>query len=198
MTMSTLHGTIQHLASQFAAGVLDAIRGASLEDILAETGGRGGGRRAARTALLGAPSAGGAGGRRKSGRLARRSSKDIDRVVQSIVGLLAGKPKGLRAEQIRAALSLEAKELPRPIAEALKSRKISKLGQKRATTYFAKAAGRGAASKAGRSPRRASAKSARRARPAKAGKRGSKKRAAAAGTQMNGASKATSAAATAS
>jgi hypothetical protein len=44
----------------------------------------------------------------------------------------------MRAEQIRSALGVDPRELPRPLAEALASRKIAKAGQKRATTYFAK------------------------------------------------------------
>ena len=36
------------------------------------------------------------------------------------------------------ALSMQPKELPRPIAEALSKKRIVKEGQKRATTYFAK------------------------------------------------------------
>src|ERR1700687_3681037 len=38
-TMTTLRNTISQLASTFAAGVLNAVRGASLEEILAESGG---------------------------------------------------------------------------------------------------------------------------------------------------------------
>jgi hypothetical protein len=187
MTMSTLHGTIQHLASQFAAGVLDAIRGASLEDILSETGGSGGGRRAGRSALPVVFPAGAAASRRKGGRLPRRSPKDIAKVVESIVTLLSGKPNGLRAEQIRAELNLEAKELPRPISEALASHKISKRGQKRATTYFTKSGGRAAPAKAGRAPRRAAGKAAKRSKPSRPAKRGGKKPVAANAHAVNGA-----------
>jgi hypothetical protein len=60
------------------------------------------------------------------------------------VRLLRQTPKGLRAEQIREELGLQAKELPRPLNEALDSGRLAKSGQKRATTYFVK----GAASKA--------------------------------------------------
>jgi hypothetical protein len=185
MTISTLHSTIQHLASQFASGVLDAIRGASLEEILSETSGRPGRRPGRPLSGGGAPSVGST--RRKSGRLPRRSQSDIAAVVDSIVSLLASKPKGLRAEQIRAELGLEAKELPRPISEALKSHKISKKGQKRATTYFAGGKGRPTAPKAGRSARKASAKSSKRSK-ARGGKRGAKKGASAGGTHVNGVS----------
>jgi hypothetical protein len=143
----TLRDTIHHLAVDFAAGVLGVIRSASLEDILAESGGtvrRGPGRPPSRAAashlerLPSAPQAPRARRTGQKGRLQRRSASDIGHVIDKIVELLSSKPKGLRAEQIRAALDLSAKELPRPIALALSSKKISKMGQKRATTYFAR------------------------------------------------------------
>ena len=149
----TLRDTIQKLAGDFAAGVLGVIRGASLEDILAETESvvrRGRGRPPSQANARGlldpaspAPKLG------RKGRLQRRSASDIGQVVSRIVELLSGKPKGLRAEQIRAALGLSAKELPRPIAQALSAQQITKSGQKRATTYFVR--GRGVASTTGAS-----------------------------------------------
>ena len=154
--MTTLRNTISELASTFAAGVLNAIRGASLEEILAESGGaprRGPGRPSA-SAGSGASSGGGRG-RGGKGRLGRRSASDIAGIVDSIVGLLGRKPKGLRAEEIRRELGLQAKELPRPIAEALAGRKITKQGQKRATTYFARGAAKAAAPKRRSKPRAA-------------------------------------------
>ncbi len=158
MNHSNLRSTIHQLAAEFAAGVLEAIRAASLQEILAETGGRRGlGRAGALAAGLAA------GGARfgKGGRLARRSAGDISGMVERIVTLLASKPEGLRAEQIREELGLEAKELPRPIAEALRSRKIGRSGQKRATTYFARGAARtdntDKAKKAGRASKKRSA-----------------------------------------
>jgi hypothetical protein len=147
----TLRDTIHHLAADFAAGVLGVIRSSSLEDILAESGGavrRGPGRppsqAVASRVLERLPHAPQARRTGRKGRLQRRSASDIGHVIDKIVELLSSKPKGLRAEQIRAALDLSSKELPRPIALALSSKKISKTGRKRATTYFA----RGAASAA--------------------------------------------------
>lgn len=130
--MTTLRSSLQVLATEFASSVLHAIRGASLEEILSETGNRkaaGRGARAVGEAPVGRPG--------KSRRLGRRSPADIAAVVDHIVGLLGKHPKGLRAEEIRQKLSLQAKELPRPIADALSAKRISKQGQKRATTYFA-------------------------------------------------------------
>jgi hypothetical protein len=142
---STLRSTLNELATEFATSVLRAIRGASFQDILSETGdapaARRGGR-AARAAAAPAPAAGKAVKGRKRGRLARRSSTDITSVVDKIVGLLAKHQSGLRAEEIRGKLNLQSKELPRPIAEALAKKRIVKEGQKRATTYFARDAKR--------------------------------------------------------
>jgi len=155
---STLRSHLQELASSFASSVLHAIRTASIEDLLSESGGGGVGRRpgrppAARTARADAaapapaPAARAAGGRRKGGRLARRNAGDIAEVIDRIVGLLKTSPKGLRAEEIRSKLGLQSKELPRPLKEAVEGGRLSKSGQKRATTYFLKGAGGGAAPK---------------------------------------------------
>jgi len=71
-------------------------------------------------------------------------------MIESIVGALQKADSGQRAEQIRETLGVEAKELPRPLAEAISTGRITKTGQKRATTYFA---GGGAAPKRrGRKP----------------------------------------------
>ena len=72
-------------------------------------------------------------------------------MVESIVDLLARSADGLRAEQIRESLDVEAKELPRPLAEAISSGRITKSGQKRATTYYAGKAG-GSPKRRGRKP----------------------------------------------
>jgi hypothetical protein len=45
---------------------------------------------------------------------------------------------GLRAEQIRSELGMQAKELPRVLKEGLASKKLRSKGQKRATTYYAR------------------------------------------------------------
>ncbi len=131
--MSSLRSSIQTLADQFASGVIAAIRSASLEDILAETGG---GRPAARTAPRPAHGTGNSGGSR--GRAGgRRSPADLSAVADSIVGLVARHPGGLRAEQIRAQLGIPRNALLRPLALAVSSRRLSKRGHKRSTTYTA-------------------------------------------------------------
>ena len=74
-------------------------------------------------------------------------------MVDEIVALLQKNPDGMRAEQIREALQCQAKELPRPLADALSEGRITKTGQKRATTYFA--GGKGAGESAAPAKKRA-------------------------------------------
>jgi hypothetical protein len=167
------------LATTFATGVLHAIRGASIEDLLAESGGgrrvatraRGGssGRASAvaASAPSGEPSAPSrAGGRRRTGRLARRSAADIGQVIDRIVALVKQSPKGLRAEEIRRKLDMLPKEMPRPLKEAVESGRLSKSGQKRATTYVAKGAGAASGAGAAKPARPARGAGARKARKA--------------------------------
>ena len=145
--MSNLRNTIESLASQFATSVLAALRSASIDE-LTEVAGRGAavrrgpGRPRAESSdtASAAPSKRG-GARGRGGRLGRRTQNDISRMVESIVDVLSKSGGGLRSEQIRSALGVEAKELPRPLAEALSSGRVTKTGQKRATTYFAGSGG---------------------------------------------------------
>jgi hypothetical protein len=179
---STLRNRLNDLAASFSTGVLDAIRGASLEELLSESSG--GKSRARLPAAAGPAPSAAPSRRRRSGRLPRRSAGDISQAVDKIVGLLSDNPAGLRAEQIRQRLGLQAKELPRPLREGIEGGQLSKVGRKRATTYYAGAApSKGAktaatASRAGRrrntssaSAKSALAKPSRKKRATKAGKR---------------------------
>jgi hypothetical protein len=173
---NVLRNRLNELATQFATSVLSAIRGASLEELLAETSpgarltlalptsrGLGGSlprSRGVRAVAGRMPSSLGA---RASGRLARRSPDQIAGVVDRIVGLLRQNPRGLRAEQIRARLGLLAKEMPRPLKDALAAGRLGKSGQKRSTLYFVK--GGGAVAK-GPGPKKALPRAARKARRA--------------------------------
>ncbi|WP_394824893.1 hypothetical protein [Pendulispora albinea] len=133
MRAMTLKNEITKLAEDFAQGVLAAIRSASLDEIL----GDGSGRAAKATSPARRPAAAPpAPVRKRGGRLPRRSEEEIGAIGEKIVGLLKEHPEGLRAEQIRAELAIDRKELPRPLKELLESRKIKAKGQKRATTYF--------------------------------------------------------------
>jgi hypothetical protein len=140
---SSLRRRLDELASAFASGVLDAIRAASLDDLVgvSPTDRPRAAPRAKAPAPAVAATPGRSRGSRRGGRLARRSAGDIAGVVDRIAALLRTSAKGLRAEQIRQKLGLQAKEMPRPLKEGLSSGRLGKSGRKRATTYFVKGAG---------------------------------------------------------
>lgn len=135
----SLRSSLNHLASSFADAVLAAIRGSSLDELLAETGGgtpkRGPGRPKAATTIV-KPTASAVPRSSKAGRLPRRSVEDIAKLLGEIIAVVKRNKEGLRAEQIRAELGLQAKEMPRILKEGLGTKKLKTKGQKRATTYF--------------------------------------------------------------
>jgi hypothetical protein len=75
--------------------------------------------------------------RRAKGRLARRSPADIAKALGQVVALVKSKKDGLRSEQIRAALHMDAKEMPRVLKEGLAKKVLKSKGQKRSTAYSA-------------------------------------------------------------
>jgi hypothetical protein len=133
--MTTLRSQLDALASSFASAVVEAIRGASLHELVGHEGGSG--RRVA-----------GGGGqpdplsvpkkRGKNGRLPRRSAEEIAATLNKIVLLVKTHKAGMRAEEIRSKLGMESKEMPRILKEGLAKKKLTSKGNKRATTYFAK------------------------------------------------------------
>jgi hypothetical protein len=140
---SSLQSAIADLASSFTASVVSAIRGASLQDILNHTQAspakRGPGRprgssakaKNAKPARTPAPT------RIAKGRLQRRSPADIAKALGHVVALVKSNKAGLRSEQIRKRLGLQAKEMPRVLKEGLAKRVLKSKGQKRSTTYSA-------------------------------------------------------------
>lgn len=134
--MSTLRSQLDSLASTFASAVVRAIQSASLEELLTEVGGKRGPGRS--PAPLASSAAAQAPRPRKPGRLPRRSPDEIKATLDKIHGLLKSSKGGLRAEQIRAALKLDVREMPRVLKQGLATKKLTSKGQKRATTYFAR------------------------------------------------------------
>jgi hypothetical protein len=143
-----LRSAIDELASSFAASILSAIRGASLEDILHQTGAapvrRGPGRPRGSSNKPKAAKAevphGRAAAKSKPAstrRLARRSPADIATALSRVVALVKSNKQGLRAEQIRKQLGMASKEMPRVLKEGLSKKALKSKGQKRSTTYTA-------------------------------------------------------------
>jgi hypothetical protein len=143
--MSSLKSSIASLAETFASSVLAAIRSASLEEILSEGSGR-------RSPAPAPPKRGPGRPRKeasnvakskpvtaaKGGRLPRRSEEDLQKVVGLVVSALKSAPEGLRSEHLQRVLKISKKELVGPLNLALGQKKISKKGERRSTTYFAK------------------------------------------------------------
>lgn len=137
MRRMSLRSALDSLAASFANAVVEAIQGASLQELLAESGGgarRGRGRPPKSKAEPVAPAAPLA---RKPGRLPRRSAEQIAQALSQVVALVKSNKDGLRAEEIRSALQMGAKEMPRVLKEGLAKKKLKAKGQKRATTYSA-------------------------------------------------------------
>jgi hypothetical protein len=127
----SLQKTIEEQAARFAEAIVAALRGASLDEIVGLTGeraARGGAKRS--TSAPGAPKAA-----KPTGRLGRRTADDIRRTLDQIVNVLGKHESGLRAEQIKAALGLDKREMPKPIGLGLKEGVLQKSGEKRATVY---------------------------------------------------------------
>jgi hypothetical protein len=133
--MPNLRRRLHDLASSFASSVLDAVRGTSLEELGSRREGdaRRGPGRPRTAATVGAKPAITV----PSGRLKRRSSHEISKAVDEVVALVKKNKAGLRAEQIREQLGMQAKEMPRVLKEGLAKKKLRSRGQKRATTYTA-------------------------------------------------------------
>jgi hypothetical protein len=140
--MPTLQSHLQDLAHSFAAQVLGAIRSASLEELASSNGSIVGNGRSVRAAKAIGPAAMPAAkatrAARSSGRLARRSAEDIHAALGKVLTLLKTHKSGLRAEEIRGAVGMQSKEMPRVLKEGIATKKLTSKGQKRATTYYAK------------------------------------------------------------
>jgi hypothetical protein len=162
--VTSLRGRLSDLATEFVSTVLNVVRHASVEEVLGE--GHAVQRPVRAATPRSAASSPATAPRNRSARLARRSAGDIADVIERIVELVEAHPEGLRAEQIREELALEAKELPRPLSDAIAAGRLRKAGRKRATTYFVKVApaARSRAPRKASKPKRSAASRAKRVR----------------------------------
>jgi len=133
----SLRSQLSELAAHFADAIVNAIRSSSLEELLAQTGGQGGPRRGPGRPRGLATAAEAKPRGRRSGRLPRRSAEEIAAELDRVVGLVKKSKAGLRAEEIRSALKMQSKEMPRILKEGLATKMLKSKGQKRATTYTA-------------------------------------------------------------
>jgi hypothetical protein len=133
---TNLRAQLDALAARFAQQIVAAIQSASLNELMPPGGGSVGNGRSVRGASK--PTGPSRQGLKPSGRLTRRSANEIEATVAKIVLLVKTHKEGMRAEEIRAALGMLPKEMPRILKEGLRTKKLTSKGQKRATTYFAR------------------------------------------------------------
>jgi len=150
---TSLHSSLNDLAHKFASDVLDAIRSAPLGDLHAESSpgrtSRAPGRpkgsttktpsKASRAtqALKPIKPSGRLLHLGSSARLPRRSPEDIGKTLERVVALVKKSKTGMRSEEIRKALALDVREVPRVLRQGISSKKLKAKGQKRATQYSA-------------------------------------------------------------
>jgi hypothetical protein len=129
--MAHLQSQLHDMASSFVEAVLQAVRSVPLQELQRSASTN------ARNETVGAPVGAPNRRSRSSRRLARRSSEDIEKQLARVVTLVKAQKAGLRAEQIRAKLGMQSKEMPRVLKEGLTNKALKSKGQRRATTYFA-------------------------------------------------------------
>ena len=135
---NSLHSTLNDLASSFADSILATIRSASLDELVHPNGRvRSDGRSARATPAAGVSPVAKRPAGTTTGRLPRRTTEEIANALGQVISLVKKHKTGLRAEQIRTELGLQAKEMPRILKDGLASKALKSKGQKRATTYFA-------------------------------------------------------------
>ncbi len=154
---NALRDSISALAATFATSVVAAIRSSNLADIVdlakeatatprgratatnaapapraKRTRAKSPKKQAKKVAPAAKPAAKSA--RKAGGRLARRSPADIAKALAKVVALVKEKG-GLRSEQVRDALKMDKKEMPRVLKEGLVRKVLKSKGQKRSTVY---------------------------------------------------------------
>jgi len=125
-----LQDTIRQLANDFAAGVVAAIRAASLQDLQDDAPSR---RASAKPRRVPRPSTQTHAVKGRAPKPALGADELLDTMVETAKKFAAG----LRSEEFRQVLKLDDKALFRKVAnEAVAAKLLKKTGEKRATTYY--------------------------------------------------------------
>jgi hypothetical protein len=133
----TLRSHLDALATRLANEILTTIQGASLQELVASGGGEVGAGRT-RGAVADGGNEAAVTNKGNALRLPRRSPAEIAKVLEKVVLLVKTHRDGMRSEDIRSMLGMQANEMPRILREGLATNKLASKGNKRATTYFAK------------------------------------------------------------
>jgi hypothetical protein len=132
--MPTFSDTIQDLAAKFAEGVVQALRGVSLEDLRSKTGARSPSSASRVKRSPGRPRRAGVSDVPPAGK--RRSADDLAFARGMIVKYVRSHP-GAKAEAIRVALGIPRNKWARPLAVALAEKTLTKKGERGSATYWA-------------------------------------------------------------
>ncbi|CAN5811297.1 hypothetical protein BH09MYX1_BH09MYX1_53040 [soil metagenome] len=130
----TLHADLRDLCTTFTSGILQAIRKATVGELVEIAGPSPQAPESRARAVQ--PPATSRGPRRRRGRLTRRTSEQLAETLARVVALVRQHSQGLRSEEIKKALDLDARELPRVFALGFAQKTLRSKGQKRSTRYF--------------------------------------------------------------
>lgn len=134
--MSDLNAQIQAKVEAFVEELSELVRQAALERVSEALGTPASSspkRRGRPAASASAPS--GKAGKRSKGQ--KRSAEEMADLQETLLATIEANP-GARADQLAEAFEVETRELALPIKKLLAENLITKKGQKRATTYYAK------------------------------------------------------------
>jgi hypothetical protein len=138
--MSDLNSQISKLVSEFVDNVTALARRAAVDTLTSSLDDRGGRRRGGLSAVGDVLKA------ERRGKGAKRSSSQLDRLQSRVMEFVTANP-GMRIEQINKELGTSTRDLQLPIRKLIAAGSLKSKGEKRATTYFAGAGKRAAASK---------------------------------------------------
>ncbi len=136
--MTSLDTTLNDLAEAFASAVMEELRGTTLEELIAESDEGPSRKQSARFTrpMAEAALAAVAHDDKNAAPPPRRAQEDPAKTLDLVTKLLRANPKGLRSEELRKMLGLDATEMGRILKGGIASKKLRSKGEKRATTYF--------------------------------------------------------------
>lgn len=125
---NSFRSKLSDLSTVLVEAMLSAARSAPLDDLIADP--RAGSEPPHRQPGATRPS-------KPSEQPSPQAAGDTAKLLNLVVLLLRGQRDGLRAEQIRRKLGVGKEDMSRVLKQGLATKKISRKGERRATTYFA-------------------------------------------------------------
>ncbi len=141
--MSELQNSFEQISHQFIQDVLKVVAGSSIRDI-ANTASQYEGEEPSSSASMEhfesrevrSMARGGTLLTRGALRRPRRSTQEVTQLAQELVEMVKNSERGLAISDLAQSLQIPVGELTRPLAIALREKRIRKSGDKRSTRYF--------------------------------------------------------------